>query len=123
MLQRRVATLLSIYSTLKAGGSPRQWIVQSISTYFLKSNSLTSGPRDQINDLDFSYDGEFIAVAFSRSLEIVRFYYVVQFLVLSRSQPQWATETCECIHRVTQQVTPCRVHAAFNSSKSVLILA
>jgi len=46
--------------------------------------------EDQINDLDFSHDGEFIAVAFSRSLEI------------------WATETCECIHRVTQPITPCR---------------
>lgn len=57
--------------------------------------------EDQIYDIDFSFDGEFIAVAFSRSLEI------------------WATETCECVHRVTQPVTPCRT-VSWHPSKYVL---
>jgi len=49
--------------------------------------------EDQVNGLDFSYDGEFMAVAFSSCLEI------------------WATEIGECIHRITQQITPCRTVA------------
>ncbi|KZS97851.1 WD40 repeat-like protein [Sistotremastrum niveocremeum HHB9708] len=46
--------------------------------------------EDVVNDIDFSFDGEFLAIAFASSLEI------------------WAVETGECLHKVTSPNTPCR---------------